>query len=401
MSASQREAQRAVVAAYLRAAPASRIQVLSYTRGVKPLLADWSAAAGAASRIDRALAALVPRNGSNVDVGLAQAGRWLERVTGTRRVVLLTDELVAHRLASATSAALREPLPAGTLVQVVALDPGRGGVTRDEPALFPDLATSSGGIAVRTGLPLDRTLDATMLVRPTTLDQVSVRAPGWAPIASESPRSCGGDPSSPTLPTTLAEGSSCTWWGKGGAGAGTVEIEGALWGTRVVRTFEPDRQAARSVARELSVMGILEAPMQLAVERLALAVNAAWSMYGAWGGRGGYADRGDSGGGTGWGAICGCDAAPTMGFGSAGVASSPARAPQAELARAVASCHPAAPVTLSLELTRDEIVEVKVAGPDALPLTTRTCIEDAVWDVALVFPSAPAHHSFALSFPAS
>ena len=121
LTAKQLTAQRDIVDAYVGAAAGSQVQVIAYTRTARALLPSWTPARLASARVDRELAALAARNGSNLDAGVIEAGRWLSRITGTRRVLLVTDERLPRRL-DAKLAELAHHLPAGTLVHVLGID---------------------------------------------------------------------------------------------------------------------------------------------------------------------------------------------------------------------------------------------------------------------------------------
>jgi len=98
LTPAQRENERAITLAYLRAVPDSRVQVFGYARTAEPLLPGWMIASRAATRIDRAIRALPPRNGSNLDEALAAASAWLGNIQGTRRVIAFTDERLVRRI---------------------------------------------------------------------------------------------------------------------------------------------------------------------------------------------------------------------------------------------------------------------------------------------------------------
>jgi len=92
------------------------------------------------ARVDRELRALLPRNGSNLDAGIAAAGEWLSRVEGTKRVIVFTDERLSDRLAGLDAASLASRLPPGTVVHVVGFDINDGGLDRDDNVSFGSLA---------------------------------------------------------------------------------------------------------------------------------------------------------------------------------------------------------------------------------------------------------------------
>lgn len=375
MTDAQRTSQRELVAAYLGAARGSRAQVIAYARTAHALLPAWTSAAEAAARVERALAALAPRNGSNIDVGLAEAAAWLGRITGTRRVVLVTDEWLAARL-ERDPALLARRLPPGTLVHVVAVE-ADGELTRDDDdAVLAPLAAATGGMAVRAGVSADAALDATMLVRPISLDLITVTAPGWTQIAKTEEGTCG---------DRLVEGAACAWWAEGDPLAGPLTIEGFVWGRKVARVLAPDAARAHELARTFPDADALAEEHRAQLRVAARAVNAHWSLYAEWGGPDGY----DDGFGMLRGTSCcssGSTASHTIGFTSSRATPRPPPldlAPQ--LAHVARTCDlRGARVEAAIETTLSEIVDVRVTAPPAV----RACVEDAIWATALVVPAA-------------
>jgi hypothetical protein len=382
-SKEQLEAQRETVAAYLRAAPHGRVQVIEYARHARALLPGWTTAVQAAPRVARELHAMQRENGSNISVGLREAGKWLAQTDGTRRIVLFTDEHLTTQ--QEHTHAIGDALPANTLVHVVAL--GGAGLGRDDAAKLAHLAKRTRGLSVRGGEPelLDdksTKLDAMLLARPVSLDHVRVRTPGWEALAVD-----GGCPDAEDTfgETSFAEGEACTWWGHGDAVASPFVVEGFLWGERIERVMRADLSRSLDVVRELSVMHILDEALQTLADRAARAVNGVWSLYATWGGDGGYDDL-PSGGGVGYGSICGGCRGRDRGTGT-GTGSLGHRVDLAvELERIARTCMPAAQLVVEVETTLEEIVDVAVEG--GAP-ATRTCVEDALWKAWLVAPGAP------------
>jgi hypothetical protein len=366
----ERQEQRDIVAAYLRGAPHTLVQVISVARTATPLLPAWQATGTAAPRIDHALATLHARNGSNVDAGLATAATWLARVGGTHRILLFTDERTARRLRGEDGTTFATTLPPNTLVHVIALREAMGPLHRDDNVTFGALAEATGGIGVDGALGPD--LDATLLLRPLTFDDVALHGDGWTDLAL-------GDCTADRLPA----GASCTWFARGTPSSGPIRITGALWHRTVTRYVRPDPMRARTLARELSALGGLDEPLQRDVDDAAHAVNTVWSLFAAWGGHGGYG--GDAtfghlfGSGTGHSSSTIVDA-----IGTATVL--PTVELTAQLAGPLATCGPAH-ATIDIDLTLDEITDVAVTGATG-PL--RTCLEDAVWNTLVTVPDAPS-----------
>ncbi len=387
MTSAQLDAQRALVAAYLRAAPASRVQVIAFARTAKALLPAWTVAGLAAPRLDRELRALVPRNGSNFDHGLAEASRWLAQLPGTRRVIVMTDELAAHRL-RAHPEQLARVLPPQTLVHAIAVDED-GEPTRDDTMLLAPLAAATGGMSMRAGLDDGVALDLTLLVRPRSLDRITVLAPGWTRIDEHLSRGCD---------ERLVEGMACQLWAEGDAIAGPIAIGGYVWGTRVNRVLHPDATRAVEVARELSFLNILDDDVAEQVLVVARAVNRMWSLYGEWGGTGGYSDRGASLRGM---SCCGSRSSSTStssGFFTRGPAPPPLDL-EPQLAAAVATCDlGGAKAIATIETTYSEIVDVAVTIDGVSTPSLLACIEDAIWGTPITVPQHFMQHTTKVVF---
>ena len=367
MTDAQREAQRAIVASYLAHAPHSMVQVIAYARTAQALLPSWMASSAATPQIDRELRRITGANGSNVDAGLVAAGEWLARMPGTHRVIVMTDELVPERLATVAPATWASQLPANTLVHVVALRGTDGELQREDGVLYGELAKATGGIGVAGGAQSD----AAMLVRPISFDHIAFDVEHWEGVATEG------------CPDRLDAGTSCAWFARATTPpAVPVHVTGLLWNTKVSRVVVPDRRRGRAVARELAALGSFETPVQLEIDRAAMAVDSVWSLFGTWGGRGGYADQ--LGFGTS-GTMSGHSAATIVDrFGSATM--SPELDLKSQFAEALAACGPYAHGSVRLRLTLEEITDVSVqhAGDDT------HCIEEAIWNTLVHVPDAQA-----------
>ena len=396
MTFDEAEAQRQLVASYLRAAPGSRVQVLAYARHTTPLLPGWTNAAQAAARVDRGLRAIAPRNGSNFDLALSEAATWLERVRGTRRIVLITDERMASRLEAVPPATLRRLLPPGTLVQVVTVDEGATEPQRDEDAKLAPLAAATDGMAVRVGpLAEPRQHDATLLVRPISLDRIQVKAPGWTELDLSLDRAHCGEGDEP-----LHEGQSCTWWGEGDVASGPVVVEGLVWGKRVQRLLRPDANRARDVARELSARDALDEERKDRVDALARAVNNHWSLYAEWGGRAKY-DGGFGLGMAGGGSCCLGRHIGSIGRGKGTGGWRESMDLSSQLRPLLAACKVEdVHIAATLEMTFLEIVDVTVelSHPNEVPVTVRRkqqkCVEEALWDATPMLHRVEAHATY-------
>jgi hypothetical protein len=254
--------------------------------------------------------------------------------------------------------------------------------------LLAPLASATEGVGFATQYANDeRPVDATVLVRPISFEHVHIIAPGWTQLGVGG---CDDD-------AELAQGTSCVWWGRSAkpAAAGPIRITGQTWGHDVVRVMTPDPARGVTVARQLMASAsILEDALRLEVERAARAVDSVWSLAAIWGGSGGYADHESAGGG--WGTIgCGCGYGS---FSSHDRGRMIGRAPKtlaAQLEAAIASCKVgSAKLAIDLELTADEIVDVKVQAPAAMA----SCVTEAVWSAEIVLGN-PSHRREHVELP--
>lgn len=375
MTPAQLAAQQALVAAYLRAAPDSRVQVVAFARHARALATDWTPARDA-ERVIAPLRAVTPQNGSNIDAGLGEAARWVARARGTRRILLVGDEQLPSRIARAPEA-LSKHVPPGTLLHVAVVSSHVDGAERHDGAALAPVAAATGGMAIETGAPVHG-IDATLLVRPIAIDNVTVSGSGWTAFESCQDR--------------IAEGEACVWWAEGDASSGPIAFEGMLWGTRITRVVRPDASVATMLARELSTDdGRFTAQTMDAIEHAARAVNGRWSLFGSWGGRGGYRDRpvqytsrGSSSRTSVPSLLSGSGSRRPSGPTSIDLA------PQ--LRAAVASCRANRPIVAQIETTLSEIVAVTVElGGAPLPAPERarlaSCVEEAIWATHVEVPA--------------
>jgi hypothetical protein len=402
MQSYQRDDARALVRSYLAHAPSSSVQVVAFAREAKALLDHWTSAASASGMVDTELEQLAARNGSEVQRGLHEAGAWLRRTGGTRRVVLITDELVADRVAKLSASTLAAELPLGTLVHVIAISGGNQGLERDDGARWSALAAATEGIAMRGVADASGVLDALPLVRPTALDHVRITAPSWSALDAHQAACLGPDPDAPRA---LEEGRSCTWWGTSSAGD-TIDVEGLIWGHRWHRTIPLGDRANIELARQLRFVLDGTEPLAIAALDAARAVSKRWSLVGRWGGDGGYADA-PANIGPGWGSTCDCGGHGTFGHGS-GSGSVGVRSPSLrdQLALAVGGCmRDGVAIDLTVETTVDEIVDVEVK---AAPRTGRgaladkaaieTCVTEAVWNTDIQLTPSVQHETSRLTY---
>ena len=400
VTSQQREAAQALVRSYLSRAPRTAVQVIAFARNASPLLARWTNAATVSRTITKQLEQVDSHNGSEIQPALREAGAWLSRIEGTRRVVLITDERVADRVGKLSAATLAKELPPNTLVHVIALASGDS-LTRDDTARWSTLAAATEGMAMRCGSDQIDALDALPLVRPISLDHVRISAPSWKLLEGRGAACTRADDL-----LDLAEGDACTWWGMGSSAADTIDVDGMLWGHRFHQTVALGDRNDLGIARQLQFVLDAAEPLAIAALDAAMAISSRWSLVARWGGAGGYAGS-DSGGGTGWGSVCGCGDPGTIGHGyGTGSATWSRGSLRDQLAAAVATCAPEnVAIALTVETTFDEIVDVvaiATARSGKASLTgsgvIETCVQEAVWNTFIHLTPSREHETAHLTY---
>ncbi|MEO8548366.1 MAG: VWA domain-containing protein [Kofleriaceae bacterium] len=406
VATSELETEAAVIQSYLAHAPATQVQVVLYARKPRAVFSAWTTAKAASATIAHELATLTEQNGSNVDTGLVEAARWLAATEGTRRVVLFSDDRLGNRIDGLEPEVLRAVLPAHTLIHVVAVDhaPPVGGfawdgqpverpsVVRDDGVAFAKLALASEGFSAHAESQ-DGRADARVLVRPIALEQVSIAGGAWQEGAAPGiARACPHERADGEFrKLDLAEGDSCEWFGEGKGELGALTLHGLLWNHVVERPIMPSPDHGLALAR--TILGFqmhVEDDVMKEVSLAARAVDQAWSLIATWGGPDGYGDA--SGGSELAGSYCGCDGPRGMsGFGVGAPLRISGPSLDDQLAKAIAGCRADARVTIDLEFTLNEIVDVAVGAPST---ALRDCVTEAVWN-APVFLAKPLPHSTA------
>jgi len=389
MTGEELDTQRLLVESYVRAAGQTRVQVIGYARRATPVLPSWTLASIALPRLDRELRALAGKNGSNLDAGLVEAALWLGRVEGTKRVVLVTDERFPERVAALEPERLAKLLPPNTLVHVVTIAGGADALSRNPEGALAELATSTKGLAVFGGASEETPLAAALLVRPITLDDVTVNAPGWQ--HQDQLEACQLHDELESLP----QGDSCTWWFRGTPYSGPIVVEGKLWEAKVTRTLRPDPARGTALARELlgHVTMFDDEELVAAIQDAARAVSSRWALFAAWGGTSGYdhAVGGFGFGTSGGGSCCGDIGIGSVGSFGTGMAHLDV---SLQLRNALRACHAERHrVDVTLETTLSEIVGVDVRAQDP---AVAGCVTEAIWDIALMIQNPPAHRTVEL-----
>jgi Vault protein inter-alpha-trypsin domain/Proprotein convertase P-domain len=390
-------AQLAIVRTYLAHVPDAEVEVVITRRTAKRVFGRFVTAAEAPRLLDAAVrsGALALGNGSALDEGARLAASILTGRAGPQRVVLATDEQLRSSLTQAQALASLAALAPAAVVHVVA--PSIDGTAalpaleRDDSADLAALATSHHGIFARvSGFSAPQAELAPValeLVRPTRIEHVAL-----------------GGTTQLTIGDVLREGEGLRLWDETRASAAPsrLTLTGKLWSDPIhldlaaspafstqaaAFVFGADQHGNLSEAeqRTVALAGRAVSPV---TSYLAIEPGVRPMKIGL--------EDGPGGGGSGWGSI-GAGRYGTIGGGGGS-------AEQLDLASLIptqACVRKHAPgrawsVKLSVETTKDEIVDVKVDG--ALdPLAA--CLVEAAWSVRL--PAAFAPYSRTFSFELS
>nr|HEX4314599.1 proprotein convertase P-domain-containing protein [Kofleriaceae bacterium] len=389
------QAQLAVVRAYLAHVPDAEVELVAARRAATRVFGSFVRAAD----LDRALADATARgafalgNGSSLDAAAQLAAKLVAARRGPRRVVMFTDELVREGLDGAVAQAAFAALPADTIVHVVVprVDgDDRMALARDDAAVFAPLATKHHGIYVDlTGAPTgpDKHLEplALELVRPTRIEHLAVTG-----ITD--------DHDAPQVPAVLHEGDGVRAMWLADTAPQRLVVTGMLWSDPV----RADIAATAAFSRDTAAF-VFGADRQTDLAhdemlRLAIAGGAVSPVtsYVAFEPGTRPSPLGLDYGGTGYGDGFGLGSIGTVGHGGGATRIAPdlhALVDAAACLRDTAS----ADVSLEVETTRDEVVDVRNTGA-ASPRAA--CLVEAVWQTRLDSRFYLNHETFDVAWSA-
>jgi subtilisin-like proprotein convertase family protein len=368
------DAQLQVVRAYARHLRDAEVEIVAYRRKPTRVFGSFVPARELDGRLAAAVAAHAFQlgNGSALDDATRLAARTVATRSGPCRVIVLTDELLRGKLDPLAGLAELAPDVVVHVVVPVTDRDDRGELVRDDARPLSPLATRHHGILARiTGLPARTDADLAPivlpLVRPTSIDHLA--ATGVSVGA-----------------TSLHEGDGIRMLVKTDHAPDRVVLTGQLWSDPVrseVAVSEEMSRAAAAFVFGADEHGELSAAEQMTVALAGRAVSPVTSYVAAEPGtrpsriglREGFDDRNVYGGVMG-GAVGGIEG----GFGFAPKDRDVAG--KVDTRTCVAAHRPAAGwrVTLDVETTRDEIVDVAIAGRDD---AFARCLVEAVWAVHL------------------
>ncbi len=395
-------AQLELIAPYLANAADAQVEVVLYRRSAERLFGRFVNASDVARQLAQVpKERLTPGNGSHLEVGAQLAALALREVGGVGRVVLFTDELLREGFRNELAIEALREAPSGTVAHVVE----RGAVwgeqlseTRDDTASLAPIAESTGGIFLRVGGHAgDPVLAADTLrglVRPVRIDSFEVKGDedleGQLQVDAE-----------------LNEGVGFRQFAIGEEPPAEIVLTGKIWSRPYRRVVKLDatlsqRLPAFAVGDD-SVRTSLSEDELLTTAFVAQAVSPVTSFLAApreaapstigvelLGGVGGLGTRGVG--------CSGCGGSTSCGWGTAHSWPNLEPVLRALLAPVVSACEArlgsTADVSLRLEATRDEVVDVTVSGgSDAM----NACLTEGAWAIRLS-PDFKRTHAWTLQY---
>jgi hypothetical protein len=324
-----------------------------------------------------------PANGSAVDAALARADEILAAAPPghARRVLLLSDLMTRDALAVAPLA--RALKGSGALLHIGQVDAGTAALSAEDDDTWSPVARATGGLLWRASAPAEGESSRELAsvfeewARPVRLHRVRVRAPGVELAPETGGEALGGG--------TLAEGESVAGLQIARDAPPWIELAGELWARPVRVRVAPDARESRLWSALVfgdAVMSQLSDEEMMVLARHGRAVSPVTSYLaiepGVRPSTAGLDEVMVSGAGYGEG---------SLGLGGAG------RAPHLEpfaheswLRRAIrdvrSACgHHGGKVTVAVETTRDEIVDVpRIEGEDR---DGRSCLLEGIWALEL------------------
>jgi subtilisin-like proprotein convertase family protein len=388
-------AQLDLARAFLHHVPDARFDVVLYRRHATRLESRFLAA----DELDRVIGAarkkgrLAPGNGSALDAGFVAAARALGDRRGPRFIVMTSDNLLRSSWKNKLSVKRLVRPARGLTAHVVIPEIGSGDVTerRNDGHDLAPLAAAYGGVLLEFGgLPATEKNRAEIrkaalgLVRPIRIDSFNVRGVKGL-----------------DLPGVLDEGQGIREMVKLARAPRRLRLTGKIWARPFSRLVKVSRRFARATAayvfshdmhtdlteKEMMKVALFGRAVSPVTSYLAIEPGVRPSTAGIDRRLGSIGRGGGSGAGYG------------SGHGRAHLRRPDLRALLLPGVKRCVARHRPGPgwrVDLTVETTRDEIVDVVLAGR-ATPLST--CIVEEVWAVRLTSAFHLERDSFSVSLP--
>jgi hypothetical protein len=398
-------AQLDLVRGYLAAVPDATFEIVLYRRRAARLFGRFQPARRAAEALGRVPPrALALENGSNLDAGLALTGQLARGASGPVRVVAFNDDLVRGALDAPAMAAALGALPAGSIVHLIELEGGAGDFAwqRADDHALADPVMGTGGMLVSMSGDAAVSAGAAMfgLVRPLVVDGLRIDGAALGDLSGELD-------DEGALPAGYGLRVSALL--EAGSPRDPLVARGRIWGRQLALPIVVDRTLEAAMPALLfggTAWADLDDAEQADAARRGGVVSPATSLLVELDDRPTAHDEmlGTSG--------CGCETGGFHGGGKVGVGSigtvhrgrrGPDPDRDALLAgalsaplRACAALHGAAPVTLTIETTLDEVVDVSVNAGGRAALAA--CAADAAWALSLPASFDQPHATFRVPF---
>lgn len=361
----------------------ARVQLLGFDRRVRPLSRGWVSAARAIELLRNTKPEL--NNGSDIELALRTAGKLLasQPATSPKRVLLLTD---FHTASSQPPAAHTAAATAtGALVHLATVRDDNPRLARDDEHPWADVAASTRGVVWRAAAVADP--------EPEEHDEAIALFEEWVrPLRIDDLHVDLGQPypEDPT-PDTLAGGEAVTDLLLLPQVVDTLTVRGRTWNTPFVRTAQRDPALSRRWSAlifgshlhddldeheqlRLALHGGAVSPQ---TSYLAVEPGAAPTRDGIV--RGPPGNTGLIGRGGGGGTGTGYGRSTSTGF-SGRLDRQTWLEDQLDSFRQ--NCRSTDALTITLETTYDEIVDITTTQPPA-PAALITCIREATWSLLL------------------
>lgn len=371
-----RQAELSAAKAYLAHLPDAKVQVLTFDRTPRALQDDFVTSKQAGD----VLKAITPRNGSNLELALAEAGKRVATAPkgAPRRIVAFTDLATRSTLLPSQVKGLD-----GTkaIVHLVTIGEGAPSLARDDYDPWSAVARSTGGLLWRGHAGADAVKNQKVfeeLARPLRIDRISIAGVGLKPSALD-------------VPDTLAEGDGFDDLVLNSFPTPSIEVKGELWSTpisTVLATSPSEEKLWAGLTIGSDLLGQLRDPEIAALAFKGGAVSPMTSYLAIEPGvrpsteglEGGTGSMGMLGAGSGVGGF-GCG----LGVGSASI--DKGKILREKLAAIAKKCA-VKEARVHLETTWSEIVDVR---------TNNACVLDGVYDLELPAAFANAWEAFDVS----
>lgn len=360
LSDAARQAELDATRAYLAHLPDARVQILVFDRKVHALESSFVSVASALGD----LKTIAPRNGSDLDVALAEAAKRIAAAPAgaPRRIVAITDLATRSTLLPSSIKGLDATK---AVVHLATIRGGAPTVSRDDYDPWAAVARATGGVLWRASAGSDAAKNRPVYeewARPLRIDRLSVTGVGVTGVE---------------IPDTLAEGEGYEETRLNAFPTPSIAVKGELWSTpisTVLATSASEEKLWAGLAigtellhelkdPEIATLAFKGGAVSPMTSYLAIEPGVRPSTEGLEWGAGGLGMSGIGSGGGGFG----------TGIGLGGVGPDRVKVLREKLATVAKTCG-VTDVRVRMETTWTEIVAVDV---------NNACVTEGVYDLAL------------------